>query len=147
MINEDIKRPGTMFLIDTSTWIFVLKPTLHVEAKNYVYELIKNDLIVTLPLIIFEILSGAKNSKEYNDLKNKFEALHQLDIEQKLWAKIYETGFKLRRKGITVPLVDLVIAVTASHYNCVLLHHDRHYRLLGESGIIRLQEKALPKLC
>jgi predicted nucleic acid-binding protein len=38
----------------------------------------------------------------------------------------------MRRKGITVPTVDIIIAAAAKIYNCSLLHHDKYFRALAK---------------
>ncbi len=141
-----INRHAGKFLVDTSTWIYALKPSSDDELRNKIRSHISKDEIVTTPLIILELLTGAKTKKEYDNLKKELEALLQIHPDDALWDKIYEAGFQLCRKGITVPVVDLIIALTASQNNCILIHHDHHYKLLADSNIISLQEQALPAL-
>jgi predicted nucleic acid-binding protein len=47
-----------------------------------------------------------------------------------VWEQAYELGFSLRRKGLTIPTVDLIIAALAIENKSLLLHHDEHYEMI-----------------
>jgi len=47
-----------------------------------------------------------------------------------IWEQAYELGFSLRRKGLTIPTVDLIIAALAIENKSLLLHYDEHYEMI-----------------
>jgi predicted nucleic acid-binding protein len=54
-------------------------------------------------------------------------------------ALAYRAGYDLRRKGITVPTIDILILSIAKVHNCSLLHHDKHFKLVAKHlGVITL---------
>jgi len=79
------------------------------------------------PVIILELLQGCRTVAERDSLKIKLESLDILPITPPVWEQAYELGFTLRRKGLTIPTVDLIIAALALEENIFLLHHDQHF--------------------
>jgi len=119
-----------MILIDTSAWIASFKKTGNDELKEFMRQAIVSDLAVTTPVIILELLQGCRSVGERDALKIKLESLDLLSITLSVWEQAYELGFSLRRKGLTIPTVDLIIAALAIEHKSLLLHHDEHYEMI-----------------
>jgi len=64
-------------------------------------------------------------------LRIKLESLEMLPITSNVWEKAYELGFTLRRKGVTIPTTDLIIAGLAIEHKSLLLHQDEHYEKIS----------------
>jgi predicted nucleic acid-binding protein len=58
------------------------------------------------------------------------ESLDILPITPVVWEQAYELGFSLRRQGLTIPTVDLIIAALALENRTFLLHHDEHFEMI-----------------
>jgi len=119
-------------LVDTSAWVVSFKKTSDPRLKEFLKSSILSGLAVTAPLIILELLQGCRTTKEKDALKIKLESLDILSITQSVWERGYEMGFALRRKGLTIPTTDLIIAVLAVENNSTLLHHDEHYEMIAQ---------------
>jgi predicted nucleic acid-binding protein len=119
-----------MILIDTSAWIVSFKKTGNHELKEFMKQVIVSGLAVTSPVIILELLQGCRSVGERDALKIKLESLDLLFITSPVWEQAYELGFSLRRKGLTIPTVDLIIAALAIENKSLLLHHDEHYEMM-----------------
>ena len=119
-----------MILIDTSAWISSFKKAGNVELKEFMRQAIVSGLAVTSPVIILELLQGCRSVGERDALKIKLESLDILSITLSVWEQAYELGFSLRRKGLTIPTVDLIIAALAIENETLLLHHDEHYEMI-----------------
>ena len=119
-----------MILIDTSAWIASFKKIGNHELKESVKQAIVSGLGVTSPVIILELLLGCRSVEERNALRTKLESLDVLPITQGVWEQAYELGFSLRRKGVTIPTTDLIIAALAIENKSLLLHHDEHYEMI-----------------
>jgi len=91
---------------------------------------IVSGLAVTSPIIILELLQGCRSVGERDALRMKLESLNVLPITQGVWEGAYELGFSLRRKGVTIPTVDLIIAALAIENKALLLHHDEHFEMI-----------------
>jgi hypothetical protein len=120
-----------MILIDTSAWIASFKKTGNHELKEFMRQTIVSGLAVTSPVIILELLQGCRSVGERDALKIKLESLDILSITLSVWEQAYELGFSLRRKGLTIPTVDLIIAALAIENKSLLLHHDEHYEMMA----------------
>lgn len=127
------------FLIDTSIWVKCLRGT-DASLQNKVATLIFEKKVYTSEIIIIEILRGAKSDKEYDMLYNDFLALPQLSIDHNVWKTAWGIAYKLKKIGVNVPLVDTVIAATALHHKCTLMHSDKHFNLLTKHTGIKALE-------
>ena len=126
-------------LIDTTIWVLYFKGEK--ELEDEIKSLILKERAVICEIVTLEVLRGAKSQKEYGQLHADFAALSTLRLTDTIWEKSYKIGFKLRRTGIDVPLTDILIATVASHYNCLLLHRDKHFPLM--KGIMGLREREM----
>ncbi len=119
-----------MILIDTSAWIASFKKTGDHELKEFMRQGIVSGLAATSPVIILELLQGCRSVGERDALKMKLESLDILSITSSVWEQAYELGFSLRRKGLTIPTVDLIIAALAIENKTLLVHHDEHFEMM-----------------
>jgi predicted nucleic acid-binding protein len=119
-----------MVLIDTSAWIASFKKTGNHELKEFMKQAIVSGLAVTSPVIILELLQGCRSVEERDALRTKLESLDVLPINQGVWEQAYELGFSLRREGLTIPTVDLIIAALAMESKTLLLHYDDHFEMI-----------------
>ena len=125
-----------MILIDTSVIIDFLRG--YQNSKVALYDRIEIDNIPfgISPYTYTELLMGARNQKEYDDIKRiygtqLFFFLPQTKEASESAAKIY---YDLRRKGKTVrSFVDLLIAQTAICHDLYLLHNDRDFDTVAEN--------------
>ena len=120
-----------LFLVDTSAWIFALRKDSIPHVRNRIDLLLKDDLVITTGMIKLEIVSGAKSEKERKRLKGRFEALDSVETDDQLWESACELGFKLRRKGLTIPYTDILIAACALKAESIVLHADAHFDLMA----------------
>jgi len=126
-------------LIDTTIWVLYFKGEK--ELEDEIKSLILKERAAICEIVTLEVLRGAKSQKEYGQLHADFAALSTLRLTDIIWEKSYKTGFKLRKMRINVPLTDILIATVASHYNCLLLHRDKHFPLM--KGIMGLREREI----
>jgi hypothetical protein len=141
--------PNELYLVDTSVWIFALKKEPILQIKDRIDSLLKDDAVITTGIIKLEILAGAKTEKEYRRLKSRFDALESLETDDDLWRNACEHGFGLRRKGLSIPSTDVLIATCALQAEAILLHADAHFDLmekplgLRNESHVRALKKAL----
>lgn len=126
-------------LVDTSAWIASFRKTGNQKLKDYLRGILDLNRTATTNVVILELLQGCKSKKEYEDLKSMLEALPVYQADNNTWSAAYEMGYSLRRKGITVPTVDILICSIAKSHSLIVLHHDRHMKLIAkEIGISAL---------
>jgi len=123
-------------LVDTSAWILSFKDSGNQKLKDCLREAIDSDSVVTTNIIILELLQGCKNKKEYEALKSRLDVLPLYKLTENTWTIAYESGFLLRRKGITAPTVDIMISSIAKENMLTIFHHDNHLKIIShEMGI------------
>lgn len=125
-----------MILVDTTVWINFLRGTSSALQERLV-PLIVSDRLATSPVIMMELLRGAKSQKEYDKLHMNLSALHRFDTSQLIWDRACKMAYTLRKKGLNVPLTDTLIAALAIGNNALLLHNDRHYEMIASTEPLR----------
>jgi hypothetical protein len=118
-------------LVDTSAWILSFKDKGNEDLKDYLRKALDSDKVVIAPIIMLELLQGCKHRKEYEILKERLEILQMYEIRDNTWSIAYEAGFLLRRKGVTVPTIDILIASIAKENMLTILHHDSHLEIIS----------------
>ena len=112
-------------IVDTSVWIEYLKnkPTL---AEKLDRQLLAGDIFTVGP-VVAELLQGVKTEKDYRMLKRSIDGLPFIETTFENWVLAGDISYKLRRKGITIPITDCVIAALAIHNNTSVMTYDRHF--------------------
>ena len=114
-------------LADTSAWIESFRKTGNDALQDFMRQALAEDSLMTCPVVILELLQGCKGDKEFEKLKSFLEILPSCDFGSNTWMTAYEIGFVLRRRGLTLPTVDIMLAALAKSHGFTLLHHDRHF--------------------
>ena len=118
-------------LVDTSIWIeYFNKPES--PFGPVLDKLIKNGNAFATGVVLTELLQGAKIEKEFNSILESFIALPFLDATTDTWIKAGKISFSLRRKGITIPTTDLIIASLALENNTSVFTLDPHFEKIPD---------------
>ena len=131
--------PNNSFLIDTSAWLLALRKDFIPEVKDRIDRLLKHDVVITTGIIKLEIIGGARTQKEFQRLKNRFNALDDIGMDDSVWQKACELGFKLRRKGVTIPHTDILVAACALQSGSIIVHADTHFDMMAEHAVIKVE--------
>jgi predicted nucleic acid-binding protein len=125
-----------VFLVDTSTWLLALRKEFVPEVKELLDRLLRENSVITTGIIKLEIIGGARTEYEFQRLKSRFNALDAVKTDEPVWQKACELGFALRRKGVTIPHTDILIAACSLQSGSVIVHADAHFDLIaGHAGI------------
>lgn len=116
-----------LVLIDTSGWICFFFRRGHEEIKETISTLLDEDRVAIAGPILIELIQGARNEEEKENIKHYARGLHWLTVTDSHWHKSAELAFELRRKGITSSAIDTLIATLAIEYECTLLHRDSDF--------------------
>ncbi len=128
-----------MKLIDSSAWIEYYRKEGNKDFKAAISNAIQNNEAAVNGIIQLEILVFTKTKSEYNDILSDFSAFYNLELNNSVFLKASEIGFDLRRKGITIPASDLIIAASAMVTNCQLIHFDKHFTYIAEYYPLKLE--------
>jgi len=137
-----------LFLVDTSAWILALRKDFLKVVKDRLSYLLKENAIITSGMIKLELLGGTKEEKEFQRLKTRLDALDLVETNISLWEKTYELAFRLRRKGITVPCTDILVAASALMVDATVVHADSHFDMISPHISLKVESfiKAIEKL-
>ena len=117
----------TGIIADTCVWIeFFRNPES--ELTLQLKELIKDRKVVMVGMVLAEILQGIRTKKEAGSVKDSLKRLPYLEMTRAAWEKAGELSRDLRRRGITIPLSDMIIASLAIVGGYEVLTVDPHFQ-------------------
>ena len=123
------------YLVDTSVWVdFFRRRTT--PATNKFYEILDRNITYGITELIYqEVIQGALNENDFNNLANYlssqtfFYPKHRPETHKQA-AHIY---FTCRRKGIIIrSTVDCMIAQVAIEHDLILLHSDKDFDFIAK---------------
>ena len=130
---------NSLVLVDASAWIeFYKKDSADSNIGEQVQHLIREDRIATTEPVLLELAAGVKSLKKLKELRDTFSLFHLAQIGDVIWHDAVDNMFTLRRKGITIPAIDVLIGTAAITYDLYLIHSDKHYQSMAE--ILPLKE-------
>lgn len=127
-------------IVDTSIWIEYFQGGF--KNTDLIEEGLSEGRIYTAGPIVAELLQGVKTKKEFDMLSRCLGAVQFIDCGYDEWVKAGSIAFDLRKKGITIPLTDIVIAVAAQKCSARIYTRDAHFQKI--SGIELISKKDMP---
>jgi len=121
----------TAFFVDTSVWIDYFRDPASVY-KKILMDLIEEDRIYTNGIVVAELLIGAKSALEFDVASDLRTGVRFLESDAAFFLQTGRNGYHLRRKGLTVPLSDVMIATHCLEHDLTLISQDRHFEILAE---------------
>lgn len=128
-----------MYLIDTSAWIFALRKKPIEAIQNRVDELLEAGSVAIIGLIRLELLGGTKTETEFRRLGRRLSALIYLQTTAAMWDRASQLLFDLRRRGVTIPPTDALIAACSIDADAVLVHADAHFDLAAQHTALKVE--------
>ena len=113
-------------LLDTSVWIDAFRgktPDIVAVTQG----LLNDDRVLTCGPVIFEIKRGLR-PPERKKILYLFDALIRLSFDETAWDAAGDLDASLRKKGITIPPMDVIIAQLCLHHKVSLFTLDDHFR-------------------
>jgi len=120
-----------MILVDSSALIDYYRPAGLPGVRSAVAKVIEADLVAINGVIQVEVLAFA-DVISYRKLVSDFKVFHWLALHETEFDLATEIGFSLRRKAITIPATDLIIAASAIHSDAILYHVDSHFDTISK---------------
>lgn len=117
-------------LADTSAWIETLRTDGDQTVRELVVDLTKQGSIVLSHIVLLELWNGAKGQAEYQILRDLSRELEIVPTTAEVWELAIDLAQRSRRKGLTIPATDLLIAACARHHGLQVLAVDQHFEEL-----------------
>jgi tRNA(fMet)-specific endonuclease VapC len=112
-------------LADTSVWIEFFKERS--GTGDALEALIRENAVWTCGVILFELVQGVRSDGEKEQVLTTVSHLNYVEMSKPLWQKAGDLSSALRKKGLTIPLSDIFIAVIAIDHNLSLFTLDGHF--------------------
>ena len=113
-------------LPDTCAWIdfFNARRTPLAVALE---QLLLQGEVFTCGVVKYELVQGVKSPAEEKALLRGLQAVNHLEMEESLWIESGRLSAALRKKGVTIPFSDMMIAVLALENDLTVLTVDGHF--------------------
>ena len=124
-------------IVDTSVWVEFFRSG-GPGVGDLVEALIGGGDAVCTGIILAELLSGTRTRSEFAELLDVMLGLEVLEDALDVCTRAGEISFDLRRRGITIPLADTLLAAQALIHDLQILTLDRHFSRVQEALGLRL---------
>lgn len=123
--------PGDSLFIDTSAWVEYFRgPSRELgEAVDFALD---EGRAIGAGVILTELLQGARDEQSMKKIEDLFDALPLLDMGPDTWKAAGRLSNRYKKKGIVLPLPDVLVAQLCIENNAFLLTTDRHFERIRE---------------
>lgn len=121
-----------MLLIDTSSWIHLLRPNGDAAVRARVERALQAGEACWCPVVRLELWNGAGGEREKKVLRDFEKLLPELAIDNDVWRAAYELARRARAAGVSIPATDILIAACAKHHDAKLEHSDSDFTQLAD---------------
>lgn len=115
------------YLIDSSLWIPTLRNDGPKNLKLRVRDWVLEDRVAITSIVKVELISGATSDQDLASLLDQLRGLSSILLSEDQFEEAGRIGFELKKRGMTVPAADLIIAMAASVGGLTLVHADKHF--------------------
>ena len=119
-----------MILIDTSSWIHLLRPDGDRAVRSRVETALRAGDACWCPIVQLELWNGARGGSEQRALRSFAAVLPDLPIDAMVWSAAYDLARRARARGVTAPAADIVIAACAHRHGAALESADKDFERL-----------------
>ncbi len=126
-------------IVDTSVWVEYFKNQA-VVAASMDKDLLAGSIYMVGP-VISELLQGAQAEKDFRALISSIDGVPFIESNLSDWKLAGEISFKLRKRGITIPITDCVIAAIALNNDAMVMTLDRHFRHIPGLKLIGIESE------
>lgn len=119
-----------MILIDTSSWIHLLRPSGDPKVRSRVEAALANGQACWCPLVQLELWNGARGRRERTVLHHFEAVLPELPIVAEAWSAAFDLARRAHARGVTIPTTDLILAACAGRHDVNLETADSDFEFL-----------------
>ena len=115
-----------MILVDSTLYIDLLRARQ--DPVQALRPWLVREEVICCGVIRCEVLRGVVNDKVRERMRSLFEALRSIDIDDSLWDETARLAWALDRRGLVLPLTDLVVACCALRAGATVISSDEHFK-------------------
>ena len=128
------------FLPDTCAWIDFFNARQTPLATAVENALLHGE-VYTCGIVKYELVQGVRSEKQEKALLDGLRAVSFLEMTESLWIKAGRLSSVLRKKGVTIPLSDIIVAVLALENGLTVLTVDRHFEPVPELRVAKVHKQ------
>jgi len=128
-------------IIDTSIWIEYFKNNQ--DYVPFIEDNLNLENILITGLIISELLHGVKSKREYKLLSDSISAIPYAECIYEDWITTGKMLYNLKKKGISVPLTDVLISAIAIRHDASVLTLDKHFKSTDKIKLVILEPEGI----
>lgn len=114
-----------MILVDTSVIIeFWKNPTDRYK------KIFSDNNIAVCGITFAELIHGARSDSEIDKIVKSLDCFVRLEVKENDWIEIGKLLNNLKKKGISVPFQDSILAYTALKHNAEIWTNDKHFDMI-----------------
>jgi predicted nucleic acid-binding protein len=129
------------YFVDTSVWISYFREGGS-DLGDLIDELIDEERVHTNGVVLAELLTGARTPAELERLAAAMAGLRFVQSDRSSFESAGRNGYALKRKGLSVPLSDILIATDCVDHDLVLIETDRHYATIASHLPLRRHSRS-----
>jgi predicted nucleic acid-binding protein len=118
------------YFIDTSVWIPYFRDG-GAEYGDFIDALIDENRVHINGIVLAELLTGARSPAEIDRLSLALAGLKYVPSDRASSESAGRSGFALKKKGLSVPLSDIIIATDCIDHGLILVESDKHYAAIA----------------
>ena len=130
-------------LIDASLWIDFTRARSPQTLKQFILPYIVHPDAHLVEPVAFEVLRHTTPA-EAKQIQQQFQTLPTLATPPDVWTKATHLGQACRKKGFTVPSLDLVIAAIAIHHGVEVITFDGDFQHIAAASGLQVKLLARP---
>ena len=123
-----------MLLVDSTVYIDLLR------ARQDPVEVLKpwlvRDEVLACGVVRCEVLRGIVNRNVHRRMIALFEVMPTLQTDEAAWDRTTEVAWSLDRRGVVLPVTDLVIAACAMRAGATIVSTDSHFRSIPDLRVL-----------
>jgi predicted nucleic acid-binding protein len=124
-----------MLLIDSTTYVDWFRR--RVEPQEIIEPWIRAREIAICGVIRAEVIRGVIDPRQKSRIGELFDILEEVSTDSVLWHDATELAWRLDRKGIVLPLTDIVIAACARRIDATVITLDDHFSQVPQLRVLR----------
>ena len=121
-----------MILVDSSSWIHMLRPNGDASVRGRVVRALETGEACWCPIVRLELWNGAGGDRERKVLREFERLLPELAIDHAVWNAADELARRARSAGISVPATDILISACARYHRAEIEHADADFSRLAK---------------
>lgn len=131
-------------LVDTSVWVDFFRRSARSPWRPRLVELLEQGAVVIVDPVVAELLYGARSEREQTVIRQLAESVRRPELDLEVWLAAGGLGHEWRARGVTLALVDCLLAAVALRESIALWTLDDDFAPLFAAGTIARFEPAEP---